>query len=78
MEKVKKQVQVVTKTTRTVVSNAEELVIALALLVSVAYNYYDLSIRPVGSVEYSVRLASVVIAGLASFYLLVKHFNKER
>lgn len=78
MEKIKKQAADTFKTTKVVISNMEELAIATSLLISTAYNYYDLSIRAVGSVEYSVRLASVVIAGLASFYLLVKHFNKER
>jgi hypothetical protein len=77
MEKVKKQVNDTYKATKTVVTNAEELVIALSLLVSTFYNYYDLSIREVGKVEYTVRLAAVVITSFVGFYLLVRHFNKQ-
>lgn len=77
MEKIKKQVNETYKTTKTVIANMEELAIAVSLLISTAYNYYDLSIRPVGQVEYTVRLAAVVVTGLFSFNLLVKHFNKK-
>ncbi len=77
VDKIKKQVNDTYKTTKTVVANMEELAIAVSLLISTAYNYYDLSIRSVGQVEYTIRLAAVVITGLFSFNLLVKHFNKQ-
>lgn len=77
MEKAKKQVKETYKATKTVVTNAEEFVIAVSLLISTFYNYYDLSIRPVGKVEYTVRLAAVVITSFVGFYLLVRHFNKQ-
>lgn len=77
MEKIKKQVSDTYKTTKTVINNAEEFVIAVSLLISTFYNYYDLSIRPVGQVEYTVRLGAVVITSFVGFYLLVKHFNKK-
>jgi ABC-type nickel/cobalt efflux system permease component RcnA len=73
MEKVKKQAKQLTESTKRVISGVEEFVIGA----TAGYNYYDLSIRPVGNVEYVVRLASSVIVALAGAWLLARHFNNR-
>ncbi len=78
MEKVKKQAKQVTESTKRIINGVEEFVIGSAVVITAGYNYYDLSIRPVGNVEYVVRLASSVIVALAGAWLLAKHFNKSK
>jgi hypothetical protein len=78
MEKVKKQAKQVTESTKRIINGLEEFVIGSAVVITAGYNYYDLSIRPVGNVEYVVRLASSVIVALAGAWLLAKHFNKSK
>ena len=77
MEKVKKQAKQLTESTKRVISGVEEFVIGAAVVITAGYNYYDLSIRPVGNVEYVVRLASSVIVALAGTWLLARHFNNR-
>jgi ABC-type nickel/cobalt efflux system permease component RcnA len=77
MEKVKKQAKQLTESTKRVISGVEEFVIGAAVVITAGYNYYDLSIRPVGNVEYVVRLASSVIVALAGAWLLARHFNNR-
>ncbi len=77
MEKVKKQAKQVTESTKRIINGVEEFVIGSAVVITAGYNYYDLSIRPVGNVEYIVRLASSVIVALAGTWLLARHFNNR-
>ena len=77
MEKVKKQAKEFTEATKRVINGLEEFVIGAAIVVTAGYNFYDLTIRPVTKVEYTVRLASSVIVALAGAWLLARHFNNR-
>lgn len=77
MEKVKKQAKQVTESTKRIINGVEEFAIGTAVVITAGYNYYDLSIRPVGNVEYAVRLTSSVIVALAGTWLLARHFNNR-
>lgn len=77
-EKVTKKAQNAFDTSKRVVENAEHLVLALSLVITAAYNYYDLTIRPVGDVEYAVRLVASVVIVLKGAYETFTFFNKEK
>jgi hypothetical protein len=77
MEKIKKQAKEVTEATKRVISGIEEFVIGVSIVITAGYNFYDLTIRPVGNVEYIVRLASSVVVALAGAWLLARHFNNR-
>ena len=77
MDKVKKQAKQVTESTKRVINGLEEFAIGTAIVITAGYNFYDLTIRPVDKMEYTVRLASSVIVALAGAFLLVKHFNNR-
>ena len=78
MEKIKKQVNDTYKTGKRIIENAEELILATSLVIVAAYNWYDLTIRAVGNVEYSVRLAASVIIALKGAIAVVQFFNKPK
>lgn len=77
MEKVKKQAKELSEATKRVINGLEEFVIGVAIMVTAGYNFYDLTIRPVGNVEYTVRLASSVVVALSGAWLLARHFNNR-
>jgi len=74
----KKKSKQVTREARDIFDNAEELVLSVSLLVCAFYNYYDLSIRGVGNVEYYVRLTASVVIAVWGANLLVQHFKRKK
>lgn len=74
--KVKKTVSETVSTTATIVRNAEQLVIASALLITTVFAYTQLD-TVTNQVWYYMVLASVAIVGLIAFVQLVK-FLKQR
>ena len=74
--KVKKTVSETVTTTATIVKNAEQLVIASALLITTVFAYTQLD-TVTNQVWYYMVLASVAIVGLIAFVQLVK-FLKQR
>lgn len=65
-------------TTKRVIDNAEHFVLAMALVICASYNYYDLTIRPVGNVEYYVRLVGAVVIVLKGAWETLQFFNKQK
>lgn len=76
--KVKKTTNDTFATAKRVVENAEHLVLALSLVITAGYNYYDLTIRPVGDVEYYIRLVASIVIVLKGAYETFTFFNKEK
>lgn len=77
-DKVNKQVKQAVQEGRNIFENAEELILSVSLLVCAFYNYYDLSIRGVGNVEYYVRLTASVVIAVWGANLLVQHFKRKK
>jgi hypothetical protein len=77
MDKVKKQAKEISEATKRIINGVEEFVIGSAIVITAGYNFYDLTIRPVDKVEYTIRLASSVIVALAGAWLLARHFNNR-
>jgi hypothetical protein len=77
-DKVTKKATNAFDTAKRIVENAEHLVLALSLVVTAAYNYYDLTIRPVGDVEYTIRIIASVVIVLKGAYETFTFFNKEK
>ena len=76
--KVKKTTTDTFTTAKRVVENAEHLVLALSLVICASYNYYDLTIRPVGDVEYAIRIVASVVIVLKGAWETFTFFNKEK
>ena len=55
---------------------AKELVLAVSLVISAGYNWYDLTIRPVGKVEFYARTAAAVIIALIGASEALKVFKR--
>ena len=77
-DRLKKQSKQVIQEGRDIFENAEELILSVSLLVCAFYNYYDLSIRGVGNVEYYVRLTASVVIAVWGANLLVQHFKRKK
>lgn len=77
-DKAKKSAVEAKNTVTRVVGNAEHLVLAVALVVCAGYNYYDLTIREVGNVEYYARLVASVVIALKGAIEIFNFFNKEK
>jgi hypothetical protein len=77
-DKISKRSKQVVQEGRDIFENMEELVLSVALLVCAFYNYYDLSIRGVGNVEYYVRLTASVVIAVWGANLLVQHFKRKK
>lgn len=76
-DKVTKQVTESYRTVKRIVDNAEHLVLASSLIITAGYNWYDLTIRPVGKVELYIRLFASVVIALKGAIEVLKFFNKE-
>lgn len=77
-DKVKKISKQVTTEARSIFDSAEEFILSTSLLICAFYNYYDLSIRTTGNVEYYVRLIASVVIALWGAQLLVVHFRRKK
>lgn len=77
-EKMKYKVNETFTTGKRIIENAEHFVLATALVICAAYNYYDLTIRTVGNVEYSVRVAAAVVIGLKGAWEVMSFFSKYK
>lgn len=77
-EKVTKQVDKTYSSIKRVIENAEHFVIATALVIVASYNYYDLTIRPVGEVEYYIRLAASITIFLKGSIEVIRFFDKQK
>ena len=76
--KVKKTTTDTFTTVKRVVENAEHLVLALSLVICAAYNYYDLTIRPVGDVEYAIRIVASVVIVANGAVEIFRFFDKKK
>lgn len=55
---------------------AKELVLAVSLVICAGYNWYDLTIRPVGKVEFYIRTAASLIIALIGANEALKVFKR--
>ncbi len=78
MSKLTDNVKTTVTTTKNVVMNAEEFVLAASLVIVSVYNAYDLSIRPVGNIEFYVRAIASVVIGLKGATAVIKFFDKNK
>jgi exo-beta-1,3-glucanase (GH17 family) len=74
--KVKAKVTETVVTTGTIVRNAEQLVVASALLITTVFAYTQLT-TVTNQVWYYMVLGSVIIVGLLAFSQLVKFLNRR-
>ncbi|MCA9345762.1 hypothetical protein KC871_04080 [Candidatus Saccharibacteria bacterium] len=74
--KVKAKVSETVQTTSRIVKNAEQLVIATALLTTTVFAYTQLD-TITNDVWYFLVLGSVIIVGLVAFTQLVKFLNRN-
>jgi hypothetical protein len=74
--KVKAKVTETVVTTATIVKNAEQLVVASALLITTVFAYTQLE-TVTNDVWYYMVLGSVIIVGLLAFSQLVKFLNRK-
>lgn len=77
-DKMKFKVHETYSTGKRIIENAEHFILATALVICATYNYYDLTIRPVGDVEYYVRLVASVVIFLKGTIELIRFFDKQK
>ena len=73
--KVKAKATETVQTTGRVVKNAEQLVVAISLLI-VTINAYQYTETITNQVWYYTSLLGVIVVGLMAFWQLVKYLNK--
>ena len=77
-DKIKLRGKTIAKEGKDIFENAEELLLSVSLLICAFYNYYDLTIRAVGNVEYYARLTASVLIAIWGANLLVSHFKRKK
>lgn len=65
-------------TTKRVIGNAEEFVLASSLVIVSIYNAYDLAIRLVDDIEFYVRAFASVVIGIKGAWAVIQFFNKKK
>lgn len=74
--KVKQAYSETVSTTQSILAGVEDLVKSFSLLVVVVYHAYDLWVRPVDQIEFTVRAVSTIVIGYIASKAVLGTFKK--